>query len=320
MDTSTDFDQALLTTSYNENNILSTLITNSYMYLEITGFVICFVTNIIGNSLTLIATWRFSFLKDKAYVTLQSLTIADLFMSFYILITVLLRYKVLHVTVDIRLFVLSGFAGFFFHNAMLHVLLVAIDRFVAIVFPFFYSSRITKFILVGMSLVTWILAFGITVGYFVMYEKIFQCNFLPYLMESCIYVLMVILLAISHGKIALVARQKRKQIAASQPNNSSETMNPVTNSTKLDRATVMILVIVGVYLLLCLPSISATNILLVTNEFTPTISRMRAFGNVLFSFNSSVNFVIYAVVNRRFRYAYKLLLTCRKYDPAEIAF
>ena len=31
-------------------------------------------------------------------------------------------------------------------------------------------------------------------------------------------------------------------------------------------------------------------------------------------------FVIYAVVNRRFRYAYKLLLTCRKYDPAEIAF
>ena len=134
-------------------------------------------------------------------------------------------------------------------------------------------------------------------------------------MDSCIYVLMVILLTISHGKIALVARQKRKQIAASQPIRST-----ITDSTKVDRATVMMLIMVGVYLFLWFPSILATIILFTTNELTSAISQVRAFSAVLISLNSSINFLIYAVVNKRFRYAYKLLLTCKKYDPTELPF
>ena len=315
MENSTVIDESSMSADSGESDILSTLLTNTYMYLEVTGYVICLVSNIFGNSLTLIAMRKFSFLKDKAYVTLQSLTVADLLMSFFIMITLLLRLNAFHATVDTPLFVLGGFAGFFFHNAMLHVLLVAIDRFVAVVFPFFYTSKVTKTILIAMSLVAWALALIITVGYLFMYQMIFYGNFLPYLMDSCIYVLMAILLAISHGKIALVARQKRKQIAASQPIRST-----ITDSTKVDRATVMMLIMVGVYLLLFFPSILATIILLKTNEMTSGISQVRAFSAVLISLNSSINFLIYAVVNKRFRYAYKLLLTCQKYDLAELPF
>ena len=151
MENSTVIDESTMSADSGERDILSTLLTNTYMYLEVTGYVICLVSNIFGNSLTLIAMRKFSFLKDKAYVTLQSLTVADLLMSFFMMITLLLRLNAFHATVDTTLFVLGGFAGFFFHNAMLHVLLVAIDRFVAVVFPFFYMSKITKPILIAMS-------------------------------------------------------------------------------------------------------------------------------------------------------------------------
>ena len=39
-------------------------------------------------------------------------------------------------------------------------------------------------------------------------------------------------------------------------------------------------------------------------------SYIRAFGQLTSALNSSVNVFIYAVMNKRFRYAYKILLKC----------
>ena len=74
---------------------------------------------------------------------------------------------------------------------------------------------------------------------------------------------MVILLLITHGKVTRVARKQQMQIQAIDVSESGQT---VRKGKKMDRATAMLLVMVGVYLTLWFPFVL-----------------------------SSVNFIIYAV-------------------------
>ena len=89
---------------------------------------------------------------------------------------------------------------------------------------------------------------------------------------------------------------------------------------KIDKATVMMLIMVGVYLLLWFPLILTSVMLLMTNKLSHVIFHVRGVGAILVAFNSSVNFIIYAVVNQRCRHAYKVILTCRKLNSNGIFF
>ena len=157
--------------------------------------------------------------------------------------------------------------------------------------------------------------------YAYMYEFIYSGNYWPFMMDLFTYSVTTVLLLLSHGKIAYVARNKRKQIANLELHAASKGENANSNRPRTtDKATMMMLVMVGAYLLFWLPSFVSSIIILVSGNFTVTIGNIRVFGSVLVSFNSSVNFIIYAVVNRKFRYAYKLLLTCKKENSGEFSF
>ena len=290
------------------------------MYAETIGYVICIVTNIFGNTLTLVAMRKFSFLKSKTYITLKSLTIADLLMVFYAINMYLARFEVFDYTNTTQMYIMSFLGGLFAFSAMLHVLLVAIDRFIAVVFPYFYSSKVTKPRLIAMSVCAWILSVVITGIYISMYHLFVQGDYLPYLLDIFIFLIMVVLLLVTHGKVACVARLKRTQVAAIDMQDGSDADKKIKKIKKIDRATLMMLVMVGVYLLLWSPLILTSFIMLVTNETTIATAYARGVGAIFITLNSSVNFIIYAVVNRRFRYAYKLLLTCKKQDAEDISF
>ena len=317
METSTQIDGGKRTVT--EGSLLPA-ISETYTYAETIGYAVCLMTNIFGNTLTLVSIRKFSFLQSKTYMTLKLLTIADLVMTCYAICTFLLRFEAVDLTNIVQVYLVYTFGVFAAFSAVLHVLLVAVDRFIAVVFPYFYSTKVTKQSLIVMSVFAWVTSIILAVVYMGVHSLMLQGNYFPYLIDIFIYLIMLGLLLVTHGKVACVARSKRTQIVDINMQDSSEGNKKTKKIKKIDRATLMMLVMVGVYLLLWFPIILTSVIMVVTSEATPTTNYIRILGAILVTSNSSVNFIIYAVVNRRFRYAYKLLLTCKKLDGEDISF
>ena len=148
MITSTVSEDWTMRTDNGWNNVLTVLITKTDKYMQIVGYSVCLITNIFGNTLTLISMLRFSFLSDSAYATIKSLSIADLCTNVYIVIILMVNFSFVDVNNAILMSILIGLMGTFVYSATLHVVLVAVDRFVAIVFPYFYSATVTKILLI----------------------------------------------------------------------------------------------------------------------------------------------------------------------------
>ena len=92
-----------------------------------------------------------------------------------------------------------------------------------------------------------------------------QGNYLPFLLDIFIYLIIVVLLLTSHGKVACVVHSKQTQVAILNIQGLSEDEKMVK---KIDKATVMMLIMVGVYLLLWFPLILTSVMLLVANELS----------------------------------------------------
>ena len=206
----------------------------AYLYAETIGFGVCLITNIFGNTLTLVAMRKFSFLQSITYIALISLTISDLLMSFYILLRFLLRFDILDASDANQFAVVSLFGRFILFSAMLHVLLIALDRFIAVVFPYFYSSNVTKVRLIAMSLTTWAVSFVFTAIYVTMNSLIAQGNNLVFLFDIFLFLIIVVLLLVTHGKVACVARSKRTQVTAGDVQDLSD--GNKTKNKKIDDA------------------------------------------------------------------------------------
>ena len=122
----------------NGNNIEQTVniglgVIYVHVLIGMLAYAVCFITNIIGNTLTLVAVYQFSWLPEQAYCTLLALTIADLLVSLNIII--LYDTCKRFVQLGYIYILLSGIQDFVKVNAVLHVVLVAINRFIAILWP-----------------------------------------------------------------------------------------------------------------------------------------------------------------------------------------
>ena len=151
-----------MTVSERTESPLYYTVSKPYKYIEKIGYAVCLITNIFGNTLTLVAMKRFPFLKSKTYITLKSLTIADLLVSLYVTNVFLIRCELIDLTDPVQLYTVGSFGGIFSYNVIFHPLLIAIDRFIAVVFPYFYSSQMPKQRLIGICVCAWMLSLVIT--------------------------------------------------------------------------------------------------------------------------------------------------------------
>ena len=221
-----------------------------YIYIELVIYIICFTTNVFGNTLTLVATWKFAWLREKSYTTLVALTIADLL----IIVKIPMQY-IGYLGVDfeqnlslwISLVAVQYFVVF---NAFYHVILLAADRFLAVVWPFFYESHITKTKL-------WCASLSVSAGS-ILLASTYTLNLtfdyaprIPYIMDIVVYFIAALMLFAMPGKITHVARKHQNQISAMQSQTSGTTAGK--RGRKVDRATRMMLAVLGFYLLLWFP-------------------------------------------------------------------
>ena len=288
---------------------------SALMYIEILGYGVCLVMIVFGNTLTLVAMHKFACLQRKEYVTMKYLTIADLFLSVYIVIVYFYRYGNLPMNRKVFRYVMLYMQDSTLTNGVFHVVLVAADRFLAVLYPFFYERKITQKVLGFFSAAIWVTAiifpfFAGEVG-----KNLFYSSNLFYVVDIIFYGLAAVLMICLNGRVATIARQQRQRIESIH-NPACHSNGEASKRSKkkfMGRATVMMLVVVVVvYLILYLPVVVSS--ILRLGEYQPNtiLQYTRRIGTIFATLSSGMNFIIYAVFNKKCRTAYKLLLSCSK--------
>ena len=293
----------------NDDGLIAAI--NTGNSIAIVLYIVAFILNVFGNTTIIVAVSKYPWLKHNMYVALQSLAVADLLVAVTILVESVRLYN-LSIFQGFLFIVIDYLQLFFILGACYHVVLVALERFVAIMFPFQYTTYVTPKLIWVSSAFTYLFVLLLSLPSFVLnienFVNIKHSNYALYVAGSFSsifnYVLLAILLLFLHGKVTITAKQQRRRVEGTNGNKGRH--------HGVERATKMMVIIVGVYLLLWAPLIVTTIVALILKESNAVLYFVQTFALVLGSYNSSVNFVIYTAFNRKLRMAFKKVLKLDK--------
>jgi hypothetical protein len=119
--------------------------------------VIGFVCNVGGNGLTLTAIRKSPQLRSKADIILSSLIVADLIVSIqFVFYAVFTTNSDGHYACSPGPIIGRAFSTTPTYVSMIHLVVIAVDRYVAIVYPYDYEDRLTDGVVRAMVAATWI--------------------------------------------------------------------------------------------------------------------------------------------------------------------
>ena len=246
------------------------LYTSAYVNFELVIYGMCFVLILVGNTVTMAATWKFKWMKEKIYMTLKALTLADLFVPVYISILFLYRFRVVGKSYRRNLrYVVLYTQDMALINSSFHIILLALDRFVAVLYPYFYDAKITKNSLKGLSAAIWLYSavfpiFGGEVG-----KDLFNLSHWIYVSEIVVYVTVGALMIYLNGRVACIANRQQNRIDAMQrPTETNVDETPPRQKKIISRPTIMMLVVVCIFLILWFPRVISSIIMIANSEVT----------------------------------------------------
>ena len=270
----------------------------------------CIVTNI----LTLVIVYRRPVLRHKSRQLLISLAVADLLVG---VAAFIVAGRLFFIACSGSDFVkwLSIAENIPIHVSVEHMLVIAGDRFLAIVFPLWYESKVTGgHIRVAIALL-WLVTVAMvtveTLG-FGRFASFIGCQYEDMKLKDFLIGAMVmfavtfLLLTCMYCRIWCVARGHRRQIPGQASNESSAAVGP-------SKATKTITLILVTYMLTYLPlEIQASLFVLGVVDKSPyTVAHYVVVASFcLVLLKSCSNFFIYAVANEHFYKAYKSLFAC----------
>ena len=277
--------------------------------ITIALYIGAFLLNVSGNATIIFAIAKFSWLKHNMYVALQALAVADLLVSGHICLDCIRQYS-RTLFPDILYYIINYVQVLLILGAGYHVVLVAIERFVAIMFPFQYTTYVTPKVIWVSSGFTYLFALLLSTPNFLMnFGHIMNVKFSRkgnYIAGSFSnvfgYSLLAFLLFFLHGRVTYIAKQQRRRVEALTEGQERK--------PGVDRATKMMIIVVGVYLLLWAPFTFSSTAAVILLRHNDALEFLQTYGLVLGTYNSSVNFIIYTAFNRKLRMAFRKILNC----------
>ncbi len=279
-----------------------------------------------GNLLTLVAFVKFKKLRTSRYMMIASLAVCDaLIGAAWSVQSLAFIFGILcHVYTVVNMSITVTFVA-----SHLHVLLMAVDRFIALTAPFRHTELMSRRRILSLIAAAW--AFGITYALSFLFwgwEKRYSCIFLlvPAVfrnaMQFALYILVLIMMAAMYGSIWRVAkRQAARTIdvggqreAPADPGNMQ--MSPGIQTPPRSgpaKATKFISTVVGVYLGTWLMHM-CVEVISMSQPSNVNYVAMRVFSEIsldLMVLNSCLNIFIYVVYLKEFRNAYRRLLCCK---------
>lgn len=303
------------------------------------------VTSVLGNILVILAVYSNRRLQTTSNVLLVALAVPDFFQG---AVSIPLRLvEVLNTNCDHKTLcrVAIPVSILFGGTSNLHILLIAIERFTAIFWPYFYQSWITtKSVLMGVG-AAWIsmIAFSLLpeIGWGGKEPKdlVVFCRFPRFLTQdyiTCLYVfvhaipiasvlffnIFILRASLDHARrigAQVIATRFNSQIAANgefDPDQSEEVRKRRSEANRQRKATRTVTVIVGSFILLVVPITTIDMVEMVTDAVVPVwIVKITV---IMIYANHCVNVFVYAGFNRDYRKSLIKIITCIKRATANV--
>ncbi|XP_039503852.1 trace amine-associated receptor 13c-like [Pimephales promelas] len=292
-----------------------------YVILYVAAAAVALLT-VCGNLLVIISVSHFKQLHTPANILILSLAASDLLVGVFVM--------PLHLSWVIESCWLSGpvmcsvfnFVTFQATSVSVHtVALIAIDRFLALHSPFFYSEKISPTVICIATLFNWLfsLLYNFTL-LFINGNFTFMCpgvclcivdwvsSFIDLLVVFLIPCTLIIIL---YSHVFVIVRKHVTAIRAVQVHNSKDSSKTRVIDKSERKAASALGILVFVFLLCLLPYyiFSLTNFLR-DDSFSNVINSVL----ILFYLNSSINPLIYAMLYPWFKKCLKIILTLRVFN------
>lgn len=287
-----------------------------YVFLVTAIIIFCIE---FGNILTLVAVCRFRRLRKKSNMLIISLAVTDAFVgcSAILFLVKFARpcekngFDTMMVDSLIRIPILVS---------IFHLIAMGVDKFIAVMRPFYYESVCTSqkmWIVIG---VVWLAGF-VTAGTFFFYMPYAlsqeACLWLSaplkfvISLEFALYMLAMVILMIVYTKLLLIAREHARKIADIQTTFNNQ--HGSHGSEGMKKGTRLVIVILVAYILTWLPYFLVNFVVIARNGDSNNLLRILTLLSVHCGLtNSWINVIIYGWINHDFREAYRFLLCCGK--------
>ena len=287
------------------------------VYFRVSNYLL-YIAITISNLLTIICLHRYEFLRHKKNLLIGSLSVADLCVGIGGMITIVIDFLDKRECISlIDIFFGSELVRRYpLYTSVIHLIVIAIDKLVAVVLPLRYESLMHKKMLIVLITFAWAFPF------FFLFIKLLSlrngsltgCDerYINVMAETVpdllIYLSILTMMIGIHGIILKEARQQSRKIA------NMETMAGNKATKHATKANKCVIIILGSFSVLYFP-FALLNILAVSNNFFPVLFQvLQSIGLQSMLLNSFINIFIYAVWLKDFRKAYKMLFHCGRND------
>ena len=271
---------------------------DSIKLIHLTTEVCLYLFAFIGNLLTLIVVYRFPKLRKINNVIIISLAVSDMLVGFIGLATKTVIY---HAVYLVKVF--SFFFNISIYSSLIHVVVLIVDRYIAIFFPLRYVAIVNKTFLKIILPVTWLLACAVFAIPGILFTLRYNSTkdgqtYLLFLIvaEYVLYFSILISLLLMSIKILLLVRDKMKVLPGQQTS--------LDNQKGVNKATKRISLILLTFIITYSPgSLSLFIYLDVENHFYFIKNFIPLCTNFAI-LNSCANIIIYSTTSHTFRSAY----------------
>ncbi|KAK9956874.1 hypothetical protein ABG768_014581 [Culter alburnus] len=289
-----------------------------YVILYVATAAVAFLT-VCGNLLVIISVSHFKQLHTPANILILSLAVSDLLVGVFVM--------PLYLSGLIESCWISGpvmcsflkFADFQATSVSVHtVTLIAVDRFLALSYPFFYSEKISPTVICIATLFNWL--FSLLYNFTLLF---INGNFTVVCPGECVYFvdevsslidLLVVflmpctLIIILYTHVFVIAKKHATAIRALQVHNSTS-KNRVSDKSER-KAAILLGILVFVFLLCLLPYYICSLVV----SYNADVFLVRDVAVIFFFLNSTINPIIYALFYPWFQKSLKLIFTFKVFN------
>ena len=263
-----------------------------------------------GNLLTLVVIYRFRKLRTIYNATITSLAVADMLVGFTGFTLYILNIKTVNANLlpEIAYFTLqlvAGLYGISMYSSFIHLIILSIERCIAIFLPLRYTSIVNKTFIKIVLPSTWILASILSLTYLLQIYFPQHAQFLllcgiagTYIVYSCI----LFSLSVMGIKSITIVRNKRNILPCQG--------KKVTVNNVINQATKRIAIILLIFIITYTPGCFLTFAYINAEKYKYFLDNYTPLFNNVTIINCCFNIIIYSATSHKFKAAYIEQIQC----------